>query len=120
MASIETKGRYFNYFFSRRHDYITTYYLTYSLDGNVFDYVTQQSGTGDTQPILFDGNTDGTTIVSHTFTERIDARFVRLLPQTCVETMSLRWELYGCDGELMTSMLRRECEKWRSIRNVFL
>jgi hypothetical protein len=45
---------------------------------------------------VFIGNSDTDTKVNHKLEPPIEARFIRLLPQTWNEHVSLRWELYGC------------------------
>ena len=48
------------------------------------------------QPQTFLGNTNRNTLVTHTFTTPIYARFVRIFPLTWVYHNSMRLELYGC------------------------
>ena len=89
LTEIATKGR----FFWTRDSYITTYYITYSRDGEQFEYV--MDGVVNR---LFSGNYDGVSIVSHSFNPGFVARYVRLVAQGSYNSISLRWEIYGCTG----------------------
>ena len=46
---------------------------------------------------VFDGNTDQNSVVNHDLETTVEARCVRLYPQTWEAHISLRWEVYGCD-----------------------
>ena len=46
----------------------------------------------------FAGNKDQDSVVYHEFNPPIMARFIRLLPQEWVGHISMRVELYGCQG----------------------
>ena len=45
---------------------------------------------------VFTGNNDRNTIVRHSISPMIDARFIRLHPKTWGNAISMRVELYGC------------------------
>ena len=87
------KGRYYDYLFGTRDGYITEYYLSYSRDDQHFEYVMDGSAHR-----LFSGNDDGVSIVSRSFYPGFVARYVKLEGRKCVNSMSLRWEIYGCTG----------------------
>ena len=57
--------------------------------GYAYVYVTAADGS----ERIFAGNADVDTIVEHCF-EEVQARFVRLFPQTWHSYMSMRWEIY--------------------------
>ena len=51
-------------------------------------------------PQLFTGNentSDLDAVVTNEFESLVAARFVRLNPQSWIEHISMRWEVYGCD-----------------------
>ena len=77
---------------------MTSYRIAYSIDGTTYEFVQDSNGADK----IFDGNSDGDTLVQHDFDQALVARDVRLYPQIWNVCMSLRWELYGCDiGEFL-------------------
>ena len=92
LTTIATQGRYyspdFNYDSER---YVETYKLSYSqapsLDFNfVLDFHNNQK--------IFGGNSDANTVVSHCL-GHLQARIVKLHPESFANQMCLRWELYA-------------------------
>ena len=77
---------------------VTSYYVyTKSYTNDDFAPV---CGNDQVCPRLFTGNqaTDNLDlVVVNTFDWLIAARYVRLNPQSWVNLVSMRWELYGCD-----------------------
>lgn len=55
---------------------------------------------------VFDGNTDADTVVSHDLVPPIRARYVRFLPGGWHIHISMRVDLYGCEGILQRSKFR--------------
>ena len=57
---------------------------------------------------IFQGNTDTDTIVYHDLYPIIEARYIRVLPTNWHEHISMRMELYTCQGKfrLMFSFFR--------------
>ena len=74
-------------------EWVTSYKFGYSID-DVTYYIVQE----DYSDKIFTGNTDSDTIVEHTFDNVIVARYVRMYPQTWYVHISMRWEVYECQG----------------------
>ena len=77
---------------------VTSYYVNVKSDAD--DDYTAVCGT-DSCPQLFTGNDptrDEETVATNEFDWPIEARFVRLNPQSWAHSISLRWEIYGCDS----------------------
>ncbi|KAJ7370383.1 hypothetical protein OS493_032559 [Desmophyllum pertusum] len=81
VTAIATQGRY------DLSQWVTSYKICYG-----------QKLDGFCEPLdkTFLGNTNRNTLVTHTFTTPIYARFVRIFPLTWVLYNSMRLELYGC------------------------
>ena len=78
---------------------VTSYYVNVS-SAAADDNYTAVCGT-DSCPQLFTGNDptrDEETVATNAFDWPIEARFVRLNPQSWAHSISLRWEIYGCDS----------------------
>ena len=74
--------------------WVTSYRIAHSVDGTHYAFLYNYDGS----ETVFAGNSaDYDTVVEHEFHRTIVARYVRLYPQTWVDHMSLRWEVYGCD-----------------------
>ncbi|XP_066297944.1 lactadherin-like [Branchiostoma lanceolatum] len=73
-----------------------SYKLMFSDDAST--WVTYGDGQDDT---IFDGNSDGPTIVEQTLSTPVSTQYVRINPQSWQGTqyIRLRVELLGCDGE---------------------
>jgi hypothetical protein len=80
------------------HQWVESYSLQYSVDGKQFqDYLGGKT---------FTGNNDQNCVVDHDLLDpAIDARFIRLLPKSWTEYISLRMELYGCPAGNNTEIL---------------
>ena len=77
---------------------VTSYYV--NVKSAAGDDYTAVCGT-DSCPQLFTGNDptrDEETVATNAFDWPIEARFVRLNPQSWAHSISLRWEIYGCDS----------------------
>ena len=84
---VATQGRDVN------NQRVTSYRIAYSTDGSIFEFVQNTLGND----VIFNGNTDESTVVQHDFDPALVARYVRLHAQTWNYRISLRWEVYGCD-----------------------
>jgi len=82
VGAIATQGRYDAY------QWITSYSLSYSNNGNSF--TSYQSGR------VFSGNSDRHTVVKHTLNPPIIAQYIRLYVTTYHSWPSLRMEYYDC------------------------
>ena len=67
--------------------WVTSYTISHSTDDSTYDAI--QS--------TFDANSDINSIVENSIVPAVNARYVRLYPQTWNGHPSLRWEIYGCD-----------------------
>ncbi|KAL9950367.1 hypothetical protein ACROYT_G042855 [Oculina patagonica] len=81
--------------YSDYSEWVTSYKLQYSNDGVSFQYYREQ---GQTQDKEFVGNEDKHTVVSHDLNPPIKARYIRFRPVTWKSEISMRVELYGCQG----------------------
>ncbi|XP_078696106.1 putative carboxypeptidase X1 [Branchiostoma floridae x Branchiostoma belcheri] len=81
------QGRYHNY-----DQWVTSYKLQYSVDG--LSWITCASSDGYEK--VFPGNTDRNTPVTNLLDSPIAARYVRFLPQSWHDHMSMRVEVLGC------------------------
>ena len=84
----------------RHAQWVKTYIVAISNDGQTFDYVTNEdtpSSSAD-DAVVFEANTDQTTVVEQELPPTRPARFVRLYPQTWHRHISLRWEVMACSG----------------------
>ena len=83
IVKVATQGQNMN------HDqYVTSYKLSTSTDGIAFEYVLELDGSQK----IFPANYDTATVVENCV-DYVQARFVRLEPQTWYMGMSLRWEI---------------------------
>ncbi|XP_078665898.1 lactadherin-like [Branchiostoma floridae x Branchiostoma belcheri] len=80
------QGRY------NHHQWVTSYKLQYSVDG--LSWITYASSDGSGE--VFPGNTDRNTPVTNLLDRPTDARYVRFLPQSWDDHMSMRVEVLGC------------------------
>ncbi|KAI8490368.1 hypothetical protein Bbelb_316360 [Branchiostoma belcheri] len=72
--------------------WVTSYKLQHSVDG--LSWITYASSNGSEE--VFPGNTDRNTPVTNLLDSPTDARYVRFLPQSWREYMSMRVEVLGC------------------------
>ena len=82
IESVTTQGRPS----SRFVQWVTSYYISYSLDGANWVHI----------PTLYAGNVDQYTKKTNNLPPNTDARYVRLRPQTYREHISLRFDVTGC------------------------
>ena len=82
IKSVITQGRPSSLYVQR----VTSYYISYSQDGtNWVDL-----------PTLYSGNVDQYTKKANYLPANIDARFVRLRPQSWLHHIGLRFDVTGC------------------------
>ncbi|XP_078354170.1 uncharacterized protein LOC144638790 isoform X2 [Oculina patagonica] len=84
--------------------WVTRYKLQYSNDEVSFRCYIEQGQTTDKE---FAGNEDRDTVVSHELNPPIRARYIRFVPVTWYNHISMRVELYGCQ-ECSTEWTRYE------------
>ncbi|KAL9976334.1 hypothetical protein ACROYT_G013624, partial [Oculina patagonica] len=76
--------------------WVITYKLQYSNDGvNILNYRDE----GQSEDKVFAGNTDQDSVVYRDLNPPISARYIRFLPVTWSDHISMRAELYGCPQE---------------------
>ncbi|EDO32325.1 predicted protein, partial [Nematostella vectensis] len=90
VTGIATQGRHLGY-----QDYVTSFNLEYSTDGNTWVNYTDNNST--VKVIIFQGNQEQHEVVSHKLKKSITARFVRFHPLTWNNMPCLRVELLGCE-----------------------
>ncbi|XP_060085358.1 uncharacterized protein LOC132564745 [Ylistrum balloti] len=73
-------------------NWVKTYYISYSIDGNTWTVVTSQNN----QPKIFTGNYDRNTLVKSNLVPNITARYIRINPQSYNKHNCLRFDLSGC------------------------
>eukprot|EP00095_Tigriopus_kingsejongensis_P005171 maker-scaffold237_size242172-snap-gene-1.26 protein:Tk05171 transcript:maker-scaffold237_size242172-snap-gene-1.26-mRNA-1 annotation:"Hemocytin" len=73
--------------------YVTSYYVMYSWDGISYSYVENEYG----QPQLFKGSVDPDNPVRQVFDRPIEARYIRVNPQSWVDNISLQIDVLGCE-----------------------
>jgi hypothetical protein len=83
VTRVATQGRHRDY-----NQWVTSYSLLYSMDGVSF----QNYNKGN----ILTGNTDRSTVVEHVLRPAITARYIRVVPKTWNNHISMRMELYGC------------------------
>ncbi|XP_066297861.1 uncharacterized protein [Branchiostoma lanceolatum] len=88
IAGVITQGRV-----GGQGQWVTSYKLTFSSDGAVWDTYTEQG-----QEKVFEGNTDRSTEVEHLLVPPVTARFVRFNPLTWYIWASMRMEVLLCDS----------------------
>ncbi|XP_021043059.1 lactadherin isoform X2 [Mus pahari] len=77
-----------------RAEYLKTFKVAYSLDGRKFDFIQDESGTGDKE---FLGNLDNNSLKVNMFNPTLEAQYIRLYPVSCHRGCTLRFELLGCE-----------------------
>lgn len=87
VTRIATQGR------QEYDQWVKSYALQYSIDGTSF--TTYDEGQ------VFRGNSDRNTVVENYISPVIIAKFVRILPRTWHNHISMRFELYGCTSDGM-------------------
>lgn len=77
-----------------RAEYLKTFKVAYSLDGRRFEFIQDESGTGDKE---FVGNQDNNSLKINMFNPTLEAQYIRLYPVSCHRGCTLRFELLGCE-----------------------
>ena len=85
ITAVATQGR--TNYHQHNYQFVTSYTISHSIDGSTYDVI--QS--------TFDANSDRDSIVENSIVPAVNARYVRLHPQTWQDHPSMRWEIYGCD-----------------------
>ena len=80
IESVTTQGR------PGYNQRVTSYFVSYSQDGTRWVNI----------PTLYDGNTDSNTKVANILPDNIEARYVRLRPNTWIRHISMRFDVTGC------------------------
>lgn len=93
VAAIKTQGE------NGAENWVTNYSVAYSLDGGVWNYVTEGH-----QPKIFTGNYDSDTVVTNYFKNIIQARYIRIIPIDWHNWIAMRIGAIGCfpSGEATT------------------
>ena len=78
---------------SSRSHWVTSYKFGYSVDRSTHSFIQNNAGS----EVVFTGNIDKNTVVEHTFDTAVEARYVRVYPQTWTFNIAMRWEVYGCE-----------------------
>ncbi|XP_072042890.1 macrophage mannose receptor 1-like [Amphiura filiformis] len=73
--------------------WVTKFKVQYSHDPDDWKFVQDPNGT----IIIFDGNTDQTTVVTNLFPTPVIASYIRILPTAWHVHISMRFELVGCE-----------------------
>ncbi|XP_078352789.1 uncharacterized protein LOC144637600 [Oculina patagonica] len=94
--------------------WVTKYKLQYSNDKVNFRCYIEQGQTTDKE---FAGNEDRDTVVSHELNPPIRARYIRFVPVTWYDRISMRVELYGCQ-ECSTEWTRYESFCYKASRRI--
>ncbi|CAB3994730.1 Hypothetical predicted protein [Paramuricea clavata] len=85
ITGISTQGR------DSFHQHVKSYTISFSVDGAKFHNY-QPNGI----PEIFEGNSDGASIVNHIFAPSIVAEIIRVQPIAWKDHISMRAEFYGC------------------------
>ncbi|XP_072039795.1 lactadherin-like [Amphiura filiformis] len=73
--------------------WVTEFKVQHSNDGIDWHYVLSHNNQ---DAMIFDGNTDQTTVVTNLFPTLVEARFIRIQPTAWNVHISLRFEVLGC------------------------
>ncbi|XP_027707526.1 lactadherin isoform X2 [Vombatus ursinus] len=77
-------------------EYLRTFKVGYSNDGNIFEYIKEPNQFRDQ---VFVGNIDNSGLKTNIFDPPLVAQFVRITPVVCRRACTLRFELFGCEVE---------------------
>jgi F5/8 type C domain/Chitin binding Peritrophin-A domain len=77
------------------NQYVTSYKVLYSMDGNVFHIIPDRMGN----PQIFSGSVDQKTQVQSVFLVPIEAKIVRIYPLTWSGSIALKAEILGCQKD---------------------
>lgn len=78
--------------------YVTSYHVLYSKDGLQFQYITK-----DEEPQLFRGPIESKTPMKQMFEPPIEAKALRISPQSWHDTIAVQIEIIGCQQHTTTS-----------------
>ncbi|XP_078343345.1 uncharacterized protein LOC144629051 isoform X2 [Oculina patagonica] len=81
--------------------WVTSYKLQYSNDVNSF---LNYKDPGSSTDKIFTANTDRDTVVYHTLSLPSKVRYIRVVPWTWHNHISMRMELYGCPGKISVTV----------------
>ncbi|KAJ8974052.1 hypothetical protein NQ317_002298, partial [Molorchus minor] len=87
-------------------EYVTSYKIMYSPDGHIFYYILNREN----YPIIFRGSIDTTTPIRQIFETPVEAKLLRINPQTWNNGISMRVELIGCAEEKTTTAVTPKYE----------
>ncbi|XP_017781781.1 PREDICTED: hemocytin [Nicrophorus vespilloides] len=73
-------------------EFVTSFKVLYSNDGETYSFVTDKNK----KPEVFRGSLDGNSPVKQMFNEPIEAKLIRVNPQTWHQNIALRVEFIGC------------------------
>ncbi|XP_072039794.1 uncharacterized protein [Amphiura filiformis] len=76
--------------------WVTEFKVQHSNDGIDWHYVLSHNNQ---DAMIFDGNTDQTTVVTNLFPTLVEARFIRIQPTAWNVHISLRFEVLGCQDD---------------------
>ena len=85
VTSIRTQG-------DLNGNHVTQYYISTSIDGTAWEIVKDENE----EILFFEGNNDGTSIVTNTLPEPVITRFIRLNVFGLYNYAALRWAIDGC------------------------
>lgn len=88
----------------KRDEYVTSYEVMHSADGLVFSPIIDSS----LLPEKFRGSVDANTPALQKFSLPFEARYVKIIPKTWHEKISLRVDVIGCGIESTTTMITSE------------
>ncbi|XP_072025091.1 uncharacterized protein [Amphiura filiformis] len=75
-----------------KNEWVTRYKVSSSLDGSLWEYVTDEHGADE----VFEGSWDRDTHAVHLFHSLVEAQYVRIIPVEWNSHISLRLEILGC------------------------
>eukprot|EP00057_Strongylocentrotus_purpuratus_P014292 XP_011668766.1 PREDICTED: uncharacterized protein LOC590339 [Strongylocentrotus purpuratus] len=96
ITGVITQGRKSSIF----RQWVTSYQISYSIDGKDWTLVKNCDGG----PKIFPGNSDGDSLIENGISPPVAARFIRLHPVTWYSHISLRWELIGQGPVTLTGL----------------
>ncbi|XP_044578140.1 hemocytin isoform X1 [Cotesia glomerata] len=77
--------------------YVTSYKVLFSQNGETFSFIQNQN-----KPQIFQGPIDSSTPVKQFFSEPIEAKIIRINPQTWHHGIAIRLDLLGCQDHVTT------------------
>ncbi|KXJ11582.1 Retinoschisin [Exaiptasia diaphana] len=86
VTKVATQGR------ANHDNWMKKYSLSFSQDGAVWS----QYNGGGAAKMVFNGNEDRHTVVTHALPVPIKARYIRVVPELNHGWTAMRFELYGC------------------------